>query len=596
MDEGQEVDCAGQEVGLERTMSSMSCNIFNELRLEGKLCDVVLEVEGLQFKAHKNILCGCSPYFRVLFTHNMSPVTGVYPIPGVSADTMQLLIEYAYTRHVEVTWDNVEALLVAADYLSVMGAVRACCGFLGGQLSVENAVGIWRLTNHYPLPRLRRRAYLYILRCFEEVARVSEEFPELSLEQLGDLLGEDTLNAAQEEVVFEALLRWISHAHEERRGHISQLLLKVRMGLMDTEYFRGRVKNHSLVRSDERCRPVILEVLRVMYDRDMNTRLDFSNPLTRPRLPHAVLLAVGGWSGGAPTNSMESYDARSDRWVSVTDADEAPRAYHGVVSLGGALYCVGGFDGVQYFNSVRRFDLAARRWHQAAPMHAQRCYVSVAALDGCVYAMGGYDGHTRLSSLERYQPEENQWTPLASMHEQRSDASATSLHDKVYICGGYNGSMCLQSSECYDPRTDQWTLITPMGVQRSGVGVVAYKDHVYALGGFDGVDRLRTVEAYSPATTAWRSVPSMFIPRSNFGVEVLEGLLYVAGGFNGHSTTFNAECYDDTTQEWSDVRDMAVHRSALSCCVVTGLSNVTEYAFPRPSPAPPGHPDTPLTL
>ena len=64
MDEGQEVDCAGQEVGLERTMSSMSCNIFNELRLEGKLCDVVLEVEGLQFKAHKNILCGCSPYFR----------------------------------------------------------------------------------------------------------------------------------------------------------------------------------------------------------------------------------------------------------------------------------------------------------------------------------------------------------------------------------------------------------------------------------------------------------------------------------------------------------------------------------------------------
>ena len=88
----------------------------------------------------------------------------------------------------------------------------------------------------------------------------------------------------------------------------------------------------------------------------------------------------------------------------------------------------------------------------------------------------------------------------------------------------------------------------------------------------------------------------MYIPRSNFGVEVLEGLLYVAGGFNGHSTTFNAECYDDTTQEWSDVRDMAVHRSALSCCVVTGLANITDYAFPRPPPAPPGHPDAPLSL
>ena len=160
----------------------------------------------------------------------MTPATGVYPIPGVSADTMQLLIEYAYTRHVEVTWDNVEALLVAADYLSVMGAVRACCRFLGGQLSVENVVGIWRLSHHYPLPRLRCRAYLYLLQRFEEVARVSEEFPELSLEQLEGLLGEDGLNVAQEEVVFEALLRWISHAHEERRGHIAQLLLKVTPG------------------------------------------------------------------------------------------------------------------------------------------------------------------------------------------------------------------------------------------------------------------------------------------------------------------------------------------------------------------------------
>ena len=204
------------------------------------------------------------------------------------------------------------------------------------------------------------------------------------------------------------------------------------MGLMDTEYFRGRVKNHALVRGDGRCRPTVIEALRLMYDLDRDVRRpDFANPLTRPRLPHAVLLAIGGWSGGAPTNSMESYDARTVRWVSVTDEQEVPRAYHGVVFLRGSLYCVGGFDGVQYFNSVRRFDLAARRWHQAAPMHAQRCYVSVAALGGCVYAMGGYDGHTRLSSLERYQPEENQWTPLAPMHEQRSDASATVLHDKV---------------------------------------------------------------------------------------------------------------------------------------------------------------------
>jgi hypothetical protein len=101
------------------------------------------------------------------------------------------------------------------------------------------------------------------------------------------------------------------------------------------------------------------------------------------------------------------------------------------------------------------------------------------------------------------------------------------------------------------------------------------------------VDRLLSVEAFSPGAAAWRAAPAMLGPRSNFGVEVLEGRLYVAGGFNGHSTSFSAERYDGATGAWSAVRDMAVHRSALSCCVVTGLADVAEYAFPRPPPAPP---------
>ena len=220
------------------------------------------------------------------------------------------------------------------------------------------------------------------------------------------------------------------------------------MGLMDAEYFRGCVENHALVRADERCRPVLNEVLQLLYDRDVNSLLVYSNPLSCPRLPHTVLLALAGWSGRTATNSMESYDVRSDRWVSVTDEEELPRAYPGVVFLRGSLYCVGGFDGTEYYSSVRRFDLAARRWHSAAPMHEQRCYVSVVVLDGCIYAMGGHNGHTRLRSLERYQPEENQWTLLASMHEQRSDASATVLHGKVRAAQA--GAMLRRSgSKCF---------------------------------------------------------------------------------------------------------------------------------------------------
>lgn len=58
---------------MERKMSAMTCEIFNELRLEGKLCDVVIKVNGFEFNAHKNILCSCSSYFRYIRVAEESP-------------------------------------------------------------------------------------------------------------------------------------------------------------------------------------------------------------------------------------------------------------------------------------------------------------------------------------------------------------------------------------------------------------------------------------------------------------------------------------------------------------------------------------------
>ena len=48
----------------ETNMIAMNCTVFNELRLEGRLCDVLIKEDGVEFNAHKIILCACSPYFR----------------------------------------------------------------------------------------------------------------------------------------------------------------------------------------------------------------------------------------------------------------------------------------------------------------------------------------------------------------------------------------------------------------------------------------------------------------------------------------------------------------------------------------------------
>ena len=49
-----------------------------------------------------------------------------------------------------------------------------------------------------------------------------------------------------------------------------------------------------------------------------------------------------------------------------------PRAYHGTATIDHMIYVVGGFDGMDYFNSVRCFDPQTKEWTEVAPMNAKR--------------------------------------------------------------------------------------------------------------------------------------------------------------------------------------------------------------------------------
>jgi hypothetical protein len=70
-----------------------------------------------------------------------------------------------------------------------------------------------------------------------------------------------------------------------------------------------------------------------------------SHSLTRPRIPHEIILVCGGWSGGSPTSAVELYDvgnryclsthvdlarylkARADKWFQLPFIDKCTVEY-----------------------------------------------------------------------------------------------------------------------------------------------------------------------------------------------------------------------------------------------------------------------------
>ncbi|XP_030596259.1 kelch-like protein 10 [Archocentrus centrarchus] len=549
---------------------------YNELRIKRTLCDAILKVGDVEFPVHKIILCNCSPYFRAYFTRWTAPDQKVFKISGLSPDMMKLIIDFAYTGSVYVTEDNVQELLLAADQFNVMGLVKICCDFLGEQLCPENCVGMWQFTTISLFPELRAKAYQYILNHFKQVV-AEEEFLNLTVEELADILDNDHLDV-QEDTVYDAVLKWIAHAPAEREQHISTLLPKVRLGLMTEEYLRQNVLSNKLVGSNFACQSMVDEATRAIRDIRPGES-GFYHPLARPRLPHSILLAIGG-SSDDRTHVIEAYDYRSDHWLNLMNNLDHPRASCGVAFLNGYVYCIGGCNRWVVLSTVHRFDMTTRTWNEVAPMHEVRCNVSVTVLNGCIYAMGGCIGSTIYNTAERYQPDTNRWTLIAPMREQRRDASCTTLNNRIYICGGCNRHGPLATAEFYNAETNQWTMIQSMKKPRSGLGVIAYAGQVFAVGGSDGTNDLCTAEVYNTDTDVWNEVKPMSTPRSNFGIEVINNRIFVAGGCNLLDISC-VEYYDVLTGVWSAACPLSIPRRGLSCCVVSGLSNLADYIVPR---------------
>ncbi|XP_043277025.1 kelch-like protein 10 isoform X2 [Venturia canescens] len=478
-----------------RCMSTQAMQSLYDLRQNNVLCDAVLRLEdGGVFPIHRAILSACSNYFRTLFTTTLhSRERTDILLPGVSSPMMNHLLEYAYLRSLDINPGNVCELLVTADYLSVTGVLELCREYLRKHLSPEICMRVLRFAREHFCRGLEQDAYQYVMRHFVLVAQKSEDLLDLPIEELRSLVGADDLNVNSEEVVWELVLKWINHDPERRKCHIVDLLKNIRLGLLDTEFFLEKVKDHPYVTGNEACRPIIIETLKFLYDLEMITQKHGEVPtpeIARPRVPHEILFAMCGWIGNSATSYMETYDTRADRWVQVREEDPSgPRAYHGVAAVGFSIYVVGGFNGRDYFSSCRCFNAVTKEWREVAPMNARRCYVSVAVVDDVVYAIGGYDGHYRQKTAERYNYRTNQWSLIAPMAVHRSDASATTLNGKIYITGGFNGQECLSSAEVYDPEVNQWTRIAPMRTRRSGQSCIAYHGCVWIQRDRENVQR-----------------------------------------------------------------------------------------------------------
>ncbi|XP_077583073.1 zinc finger and BTB domain-containing protein 49 isoform X1 [Stigmatopora nigra] len=115
------------------TQSSHSSYLLQQLqeqRIQGMLCDCMLVVKGVCFKAHKNVLAAFSSYFRSLFQNSPSQKNEVFNLVIQDVSGIGQILDYMYTSHLDINQDNVQALLDIAQCLQVPNVLTMCNTFL----------------------------------------------------------------------------------------------------------------------------------------------------------------------------------------------------------------------------------------------------------------------------------------------------------------------------------------------------------------------------------------------------------------------------------------------------------------------------------
>uniref|UniRef100_A0A673K385 Kelch-like protein 28 n=1 Tax=Sinocyclocheilus rhinocerous TaxID=307959 RepID=A0A673K385_9TELE len=475
------------------------------LRQDHELCDIVLRVGDAKIHAHKVVLASISPYFKAMFTGNLSEKeTSEVEFQCVD----EAALKYAYTGTVFISQETVETLLPAANLLQVKLVLKECCSFLESQLDAGNCIGISRFAETYGCHELCLSASKFICQHFEEVCQ-TEEFLELTRAELDEIVSNDCLNVLTEESVFYALESWIKYDLTERQQYLAQLLHCVRLPLLSVKFLTRLYEANHLIRDDHACKHLLNEALK--YHFMPEHRLSYQTVLsTRPRCAPKVLLAVGGKS------SVERWDPDSNTWASVERMAEC-RSTLGVVVLAGKLYALGGYDGQYYLQSVEKYGPKLKEWQPVAPMTKSRSCFATAALDGMIYAIGGYGP----AHMNRY--DSPQQCILGGGMLVGITVSRGRLVSSGPLCSSLFGLMGRQSSlridvcfsvERYDPSKDSWDMVAPMADKRINFGVGVMLGFIFVVGGHNGVSHLSSIERYDPQQNQWTACRPMNEPRT----------------------------------------------------------------------------------
>ncbi|XP_017261917.1 kelch-like protein 40b [Kryptolebias marmoratus] len=530
-----------------------------------KLVDCVLKIRNKEFPCHRLVLCACSAYFRAIFLSDLEESKKrEVVLEDVEPGVMGLILKYLYTSVINVTEQNVQDIFAVANVLQIPSIFTVCVSFLQKRLSLSNCLAVFRLGLMLDCPRLAVSARNYACERFGLVSR-DEDFLQLLPGELAAVLTSDSLNVESEEVVFEALMSWVSRDAEARLKELPGLLDCVRLLLVTDEYLREKVEKHELISSCPELRAKLQlvrdaragKVPEVQKGKDKKDGSgadkdgddeDKEGEEEEQSLLPAILndnLRFGMFARNlilmVNDAGAVAYDPSGNDCFAATLSTQVPKNHCSLVTRENQIFVVGGLfvdeenkeDPLcSYF---LQYDPVSGDWLGMPPLPSPRFLFGLAEAENSIFVLGGKElkeQERTLDSVLVYDRQSFKWGESEAIPYPVYGHAALSHNDVVYVIGGKgDDKSCLKKVCAYDAKRFEWKELAPMKTARSLFGAALHAGKIYVAAGVTDDGLTDSVEVYDVAANKWSDSEPFPQERSSLSLVSLAGALFAVGGF-----------------------------------------------------------------
>ncbi|XP_014196918.1 kelch-like protein 7 [Haplochromis burtoni] len=538
----------------ERTCLTNYMGFLNHMRKQGSLCDVTLVVQGKRLAAHRAVLAAASHVFRLMFTTRMKEsVSPEVELRSVEPEILELLLEYIYTSQITVDSTNAESLLNVANQYQIEPVKMMCAKFIFGQIDATNCLGISVLSDRMNCPELKAAAEEFSYLHFTDVCRL-DEFLNLDIAQLAQLLHQDKLTVYCETQVYDAAVRWLKYNIPSRQQHIVDVLRCIRLPLVPKTFLLETVKTEPLFQDNPHCLQMITRAMWDLGELSQPRRKKYDN-------------CIGLFNG----NRCYYFDPKDYSWMSINC--KLSKCQNTTAVLWNRVGSILGGSHSFHIKHTDFYNILRNRCSRPGPP-TPRENMSACVFEGKIFTSGGSEaGGSAVDLFESYDTMTESWQVNTSMLVSRCSHASVEANGLIYVCGGLTGNSVsgrlLRNCEVYDPSTQQWRKLHEMRVARKNHGLVVIDNKIYAVGGEGSTGGLDSVEYYDITTNKWNAASRM--PWRSLTVKCVpvgDVIFVLAGRGLGAQCLTNVLEYHTKTNRWVTSKAQAFFSTSCIICTV----------------------------